>query len=42
MEKVKKGKFCFEGPEWNKVSDNAKSLITKMLCYNPKDRYSAQ
>ena len=37
---VVKGKFDFEGDEWNEVSKDAKDLIKKLIC-NPEKRLSA-
>ena len=42
LQMVVKGKFDFEGEEWNDVSKEAKDLIKNMLCLNPKTRYSAK
>lgn len=42
MEKVSLGHFTFDSPEWQVVSDGAKSLIKKMLEYNPSERVSAE
>lgn len=42
MEKVSKGVFNFDGEEWLNVSSEAKSLISKMLEYDPEKRYTAQ
>jgi calcium-dependent protein kinase len=37
---VVKGKFDFEGDEWNEVSKDAKDLIKKLIC-KPEKRLSA-
>lgn len=37
---VVKGKFDFEGDEWNDVSKEAKDLIKKLIC-KPEKRLSA-
>lgn len=37
---VVKGKFDFEGDEWNEVSKEAKDLIKKLIC-KPEKRLSA-
>ena len=42
IENVKKGKFSFESNEWDKISDEAKDLITKMLNYDYENRISAE
>ena len=42
IEAVQSGNFNFNGPEWRYVSDEAKSLIAKMLEYNPEKRMSAE
>lgn len=40
LTKVQQGNVPW-GPEWNKISPEAKRLIKKMLEYDPKHRYSA-
>ena len=40
--KVQQGNVTMTGQEWVKVSQEAKSLVTKMLAYDPKLRYSAK
>ncbi|OMJ69612.1 hypothetical protein SteCoe_32610 [Stentor coeruleus] len=40
--KVQQGHFNMSGPEWEKISPDAKKLIQKMLEYDPKLRYSAK
>ena len=42
MEKVAKGVFNFEGDEWQQISQEAKSLIKKMLEYEPLKRVGAE
>jgi calcium-dependent protein kinase len=50
MQKVKAGKYSMSGkycsviigPEWEKISDDAKDLINKMLTYDHEKRISAQ
>ena len=42
LESVKKGKYEMTGPEWNKISKNAKDLVKKMLLYDPTKRISAE
>lgn len=39
FKKIKKGKFQFDSPYWDHVSDEAKDLIAKMLVVNPAERY---
>lgn len=41
MKAVKKGKFDFPEEEWGSISKEAKSLVSHMLTYDPKTRYSA-
>ncbi len=41
MQKVRIGKFDFNGEEWRSVSKEAKEFISKMLCYDPYIRLSA-
>ena len=42
LQKVEKGVYSLNAPEWNLVSAEAKDLIQKMLCYNPNTRISAR
>ena len=42
FEKIKAGKFTFSQPEWKDVSREAKSMIKRMLTYNPDARVSAE
>lgn len=42
FDKIKIGKFAFPYAEWDKVSGQAKMLITKMLTFNPSERISAE
>lgn len=42
LKKVKGGKFTFEPEDWDKISEDAKGLIKKMLTYDPKKRISAE
>lgn len=39
---IEKGNYGFDSLEWNQVSNEAKSLISRMLIYNPKLRPSAE
>jgi len=41
MKKVLKGKYAFEGYEWDIISEDAKSLIRAMLVVDPDNRLSA-
>ena len=38
---VAKGKFDFEGEEWDDISKDAKDLIKKLIC-KPEKRLTAQ
>lgn len=42
MRLIKEGKFAMDGKIWNKIGNQAKNLIKKMLCYDPKKRICAQ
>lgn len=42
FEKIRAGKYSFSQPEWTTISREAKSLIRKMLTYNPDERVSAE
>jgi calcium-dependent protein kinase len=42
MKSVKKGKYSFPSEDWNNISKEAKELITHMLTFDPKNRYSAK
>jgi len=42
MEKVKLGKYSFNGKEWASISNEAKQLINLMLTYDQKERISAE
>lgn len=42
MSKVETGVVSFKGAKWEKISDEAKFLIKKMLTYNYKNRISAE
>lgn len=42
MKRVLKGKYAFDGYEWEIISEDAKDLIRKMLVVNPDNRLSAE
>jgi calcium-dependent protein kinase len=39
--KIQNKKFNFPSPQWDKISEDVKDLIKKMLC-DPKDRFTAE
>lgn len=41
INKINTGNYNFEGKEWKKISEEAKSLIRKMLTINPVERICA-
>lgn len=41
-QKIQKGQYHFNHPEFEIVSENVKNLITKLLCVDPKYRLSAE
>jgi len=41
MKRVKEGKFNFNDPIWNKISDQAKDFITQLLIKDQNKRPSA-
>ena len=41
LAKVKRGKFSMTGPAWSGISSEAKDLLRRMLCKNPKQRLPA-
>jgi calcium-dependent protein kinase len=41
LNKIKTGKFVFPEEEWDNISDEGKDLISKMLEFNPSNRFSA-
>lgn len=41
MKAVKKGKFDYPVEEWGSISKEAKDLVSNMLKYDPKNRFSA-
>jgi len=42
LQKVKLGRFKFDDEDWGKISPDAKTLIKKMLTFNPSERISAR
>lgn len=42
LAKVKTGVFSFSGPEWKRVSEEAKELIRHLINLNPQERYTAE
>jgi calcium-dependent protein kinase len=42
FENISVGKYSISGNGWNKVSNSAKDLVTKMLEYDPSKRISSQ
>ena len=42
FENIEEGKVVFQGPEWKRVSVDAKKLIKKLLTYNPRERPTAE
>jgi len=42
IEKIKLGRISFSDACWEKISDNAKNLITKLLAFESNDRPSAE
>lgn len=41
MQAVKRGNYAFQGPIWERISDDAKDLIRKQLKYQPQERWQA-
>lgn len=39
---IKKGQFDFPDPYWSEISAEAKDLVNKLLCVDPKARFTAQ
>jgi len=39
---VKKGKFEFDGEEWDYISKDAKNLVSAMLVVDPSKRINAE
>jgi len=42
MRLIKIGEYYMTGKQWTNISPQAKDLITKILCYDPKKRFSAK
>ncbi|KYK64102.1 calcium-dependent protein kinase CDPK2A [Toxoplasma gondii TgCatPRC2] len=42
LAKVKTGVFSFSGPEWKRVSEEARELIRHLININPQERYTAE
>lgn len=42
MKAVQKGKFSFDDPDWDPISQSAKDFITKLLTFKPSKRLSAK
>ena len=42
MANVQTGKFNFNNPAWNNVSENAKDFISKLLVMDPTKRMTAK
>jgi serine/threonine protein kinase len=42
IEKIKLGRISFSDACWEKISDNAKNLITKLIAFESNDRPSAE
>lgn len=42
LEQVMIGRYEFEGDEWSVVSDEAKEFISRLMQYDPMQRYSAE
>jgi len=42
FEKIKTGKFSFPDEGWSQVSEEAKDLLKKILCLDPKDRLTPE
>lgn len=42
LERSAKGEYDMSGPEWESISDEAKDLVSRMLCYDPSNRITAQ
>lgn len=38
---ILRGQYDLSGQDWKEVSENAKDLLRKMLCLNPKQRLTA-
>jgi calcium-dependent protein kinase len=42
LQKVKLGRYKFDEEDWGKISEEAKTLIKRMLTFNPADRINAR
>ncbi|PFH36004.1 calcium-dependent protein kinase CDPK2A [Besnoitia besnoiti] len=42
LTKVKAGVFSFSGPEWKRVSEEAKDLICQLIKINPQERFTTE
>jgi len=42
LQLVARGAVKFDGPEWKRVSPEAKGLIKKMMAYNPEERITCE
>lgn len=42
MKKVREGKVHFDGPQWQKISTEAKNFIKRLLTYDPEKRPDAE
>ena len=41
FQNIQKGKFCFPRRDWDRISDDAKDLISRLLVKTAKERLSA-
>jgi serine/threonine protein kinase len=42
LERSAKGEYKLTGPEWDSISEDAKDLVSRMLCYDPSKRITAR
>ena len=42
FERIRNSEYKFKSPVWNTISDDAKDLITKLLCVEVNKRYTAE
>uniref|UniRef100_A0A183UL64 non-specific serine/threonine protein kinase n=1 Tax=Toxocara canis TaxID=6265 RepID=A0A183UL64_TOXCA len=40
--RIKKGSYTFPSPEWDRISEEAKSLVRRLLVTNPEQRLTAE